>query len=98
MKLSSNQAAQRACVRSLWLAACLATGMVASSTASAAAAVASASPAAKPKKPAKPKATSKQRQSTVRSDSDPDQVIYGQRADVMQFAAEVAQRQGQQRL
>jgi len=70
---------------------------MAGSTASAAeasAAVASASPAAKPKKPAKPKATSRQRKSTVRSDADPDQVIYGQRADVMQFAAEVAQRQG----
>jgi len=94
MKLSSTQAARRACARAWWLAACLAVGMVASSTASAAAAAASASPAAKPKKPAKLKATSKQRQSTVRSDSDPDQVIYGQRADVMQFAAEVAQRQG----
>ncbi len=46
MKPSSTQAARRACVRSLWLAACVAAGMVASGTVSAAAAVASASPAA----------------------------------------------------
>jgi membrane-bound lytic murein transglycosylase B len=74
--------------------------MVGSGTASAAdaPAVTTASPASKPKKAAKPKAkpkaTTKHRKSAVRSDADPDQVIYGQRADVMQFAAEVAQRQG----
>lgn len=32
--------------------------------------------------------------STVRSDADPDVVTYGRRDDVMQFGAEVAQRQG----
>ncbi len=94
MSSSSTEAARRACVRACWLAVCVALGAAGSGNASAAAAVASASPAAKPKKPAKPKATSKQRKSTVRSDADPDQVIYGQRADVMQFADEVAQRQG----
>ena len=94
MTSSSTEAARRACVRACWLAVCVALGAAGSGNASAAAAVASASPAAKPKKPAKPKATSKQRKSTVRSDADPDQVTYGQRADVMQFADEVAQRQG----
>jgi membrane-bound lytic murein transglycosylase B len=102
MKLSSTEAARRACVRAWWLAACVTLGMAGSSTASAVeattAVVASASPASQPKKATRPKAAkpqspSKHGKSTVRSDSDPDQVIYGQRADVMQFAAEVAQRQ-----
>ncbi len=96
MKLSSTEAARRACVRAWWLAACLAVGMAGSSPASAAdasATITTAPPASKPKKPAKPKATSKHRKSAVRSDTDLDQVIYGRRADVMQFADEVAQRQ-----